>query len=254
MNNMKVIIIEDEKYAAERLEKMIQEINPEIQIIAKLVSVQDSILWLKKNTADLILLDIQLSDGISFSIFDELIIKTPIIFTTAYDQYAIKAFELNSISYLLKPIRKEYLAESIKKYENLKSAFNIDFESLLAGIQGKIIEYKKRFLIQIGDKLKKIETSDIAYFYAFDKNIFIRTFNNKDCASDYTLDALESVLNPEIFFRINRKYIVNMQAISEMIAYSRGRVKLNLKPPANEELDTIVSIDRASNFKKWMNQ
>ena len=251
---MNAIIIEDEKFAADRLEKMIRDIRPEIQIVAKLVSIQESIDWLKKNTADLIFLDIQLSDGLSFSIFEEIITKTPIIFTTAYDQYAIKAFDLNSISYLLKPIRKNELMESLNKFESLKSAFSIDFENLLAGIQGKKQEYKKRFLIQIGDKLKKIETDDIAYFYALDKSVFIKTFQNTSCAIDYTLDALEEILDTEQFFRINRKYIVNMQAISEMIAYSRGRVKLNLKPPADDELDTIVSIERASNFKKWMNK
>lgn len=250
---MNAIIIEDEKFAAERLEKMIHEINPGIEILAKLVSVQDSILWLKKNSTDLIFLDIHLSDGISFSIFDEITIKTPIIFTTAYDQYAIKAFQLNSISYLLKPIRKEELTESLQKYESLKSAFSIDFESLLAGIQGKQLEHKKRFLIQIGDKLRKIEISDVAYFYALDKNVFIKTFQNTSCAIEHTLDALENLINPEDFFRINRKYIVNMKAISEMIAYSRGRVKLILKPTADDELDTIVSIDRSSSFKKWMN-
>ena len=140
---MNAIIIEDEKFAAERLEKIIREINPEIRILAKLGSVQDSVSWLKNNSTDLIFLDIQLSDGISFSIFDEITIKTPIIFTTAYDQYAIKAFNLNSISYLLKPVRKKELEESLKKYESLKSAFSMDFNSLLAGIQGKKPEHKK---------------------------------------------------------------------------------------------------------------
>jgi DNA-binding LytR/AlgR family response regulator len=251
---MNAIIIEDEKFAAERLEKMIYEIDKNINIIAKLVSVEESVLWLKKHATDLIFLDIQLSDGISFSIFDEILIKTPIIFTTAYDQYSIKAFNLNSISYLLKPVRKEELEQSLKKYHELKSAFSIDFESLLAGIQGKKPEYKKRFLIQIGDKLKKIETDDIAYFYAFDKSVFIKTFQKSSYVVDYTLDALENILNPDQYFRVNRKYIVNMQAISEMIAYSRSRVKLNLNPPADDELDTIVSIERSSDFKKWLNQ
>jgi len=250
---MKVIIIEDEKLAANRLEKMLLEIDPAIEIMAKIGSVQESIHWLKKNTADLIFLDIQLSDGISFSIFDQVIIKTPIIFTTAYDQYAIKAFQLNSISYLLKPIRKTELEESLLKFSELRSAFGIDFENLLAGIQGKKTEAKKRFLIQVGEKLKKIESTEIAYFYAFDKNVFMKTFQKASYAVDYSLDALENLLETEQFFRINRKYIVNMQAISEMIAYSRGRVKLNLNPPADEELDAIVSIERAPKFKQWMN-
>ncbi|HAF30943.1 MAG TPA: DNA-binding response regulator [Bacteroidales bacterium] len=251
---MKAIIIEDEKVAAERLEKMLKEVAPNLNVIAKLGSIQDSVDWLKKNQCDIIFLDIQLSDGISFSIFEQVTVKTPIIFTTAYDQYAIKAFNLNSISYLLKPIRKNELEESLNKLESLKSAFSIDFESLLSGIQGKKLEFKKRFLIQIGDKLKKIETTDIAYFYAFDKSVFIKTFQNTSCAVDYTLDALENILDPNQYFRINRKYIVNIGAISEMLAYSRSRVKLNLKPPADDELDTIVSIDRSSEFKKWMNQ
>lgn len=251
---MKTIIIEDEKFAAERLEKMIHEVDPGIRIIAKLGSVQDAVSWLNSNTCDLIFLDIQLSDGLSFSIFDKISIKTPIIFTTAYDQYAIKAFELNSVSYLLKPIRKDELKEGLTKYKELKSAFSIDFENLLDGIQGKQNAYKKRFLIQVGEKLKKIETNDIAYFYALEKNVFIKTYQNKSIALDYTLDALEDILNPEQFFRTNRKYIVSMDAISEMIAYSRGRVKLNLNPPVEDELETIVSIERSPKFKKWMNQ
>lgn len=251
---MRAIIIEDEKFAADRLEKMIQDVDPGIQIVSKLGSVQDSVKWLNSNTCDLIFLDIQLSDGLSFSIFDKLTIKTPIIFTTAYDQYAIKAFELNSVSYLLKPIRKNELQESLTKYNELKSAFSIDFENLLEGIQGKQNAYKKRFLIQVGEKLKKIETNDIAYFYALEKNVFIKTYQNKSIALDYTLDALEDILNHEQFFRINRKYIVNMEAISEMFAYSRGRVKLNLNPPVDDELDAIVSIERSPKFKSWINQ
>ncbi|MCB2196206.1 MAG: LytTR family DNA-binding domain-containing protein [Bacteroidetes bacterium] len=251
---MKAVIIEDEKFAAQRLEKMIQELDKDIQVIAKLGSVEDSVKWFSNNSCDLIFLDIQLSDGISFSIFDQLTIKTPIIFTTAYDQYAIKAFDLNSISYLLKPIRKDELEDSLEKFNSLKAALSIDFESLLAGIQGKSIDYKKRFLIQVGDKLKKIETADIAYFYAMEKSVYIKTFKNASYDIDFTLDALDDILDPDQFFRINRKYMVNMQAISEMIAYSRGRVKLNLNPPVDDELETIVSIERSPKFKSWMNQ
>lgn len=250
---MKVLIVEDEKVAANRLEKMLLEIDSSIEVMEKIGTVQDSVLWLKKNSVDLIFLDIQLSDGISFSIFDQVLIKTPIIFTTAYDQYAIKAFQLNSISYLLKPIRITELENSLNKYKELKSAFGIDFDNLLAGIQGKKPEVKKRFLIQVGDKFKKIEADEIAYFYAMDKNVFVKTFQKVSYAIDYSLDSLENILDTELFFRINRKYIVNINAITEMIAYSRGRVKLNLNPPSDEELDAIVSIERAPKFKKWMN-
>jgi DNA-binding LytR/AlgR family response regulator len=250
---MNVVIIEDEKFAAEKLESALLEIDPSIVVSAKLGSIKESVKWLFQNTADLIFLDIQLSDGISFSIFEQINISTPIIFTTAYDQYAIQAFNLNSISYLLKPIRKRDLEESLKKYQKLKTAFNIDFESLLSQIQGKKPEYKKRFLIQIGEKIKKVEVEEIAYFYVLDKSTFMRTRKGKVLPVDYTLDKLETSLNPNHFYRINRKYLVHIDAISNMVAYSRGRIKLKLEPKADNEFETIVSIDRSSNFKKWLN-
>lgn len=248
---MNVLIIEDEAIAAEKLERMLLETEPSIRISAKLGSIRESVNWLLQNNADLIFLDIQLSDGISFSIFEQVNIHTPVVFTTAYDEYAIKAFQVNSISYLLKPIRKSELEESLRKYNILKTAFNIDFNNLLAQIQGREPEYKKRFLIQIGDKIKKIEVSEIAYFYVLDKGVYFRTFQGNSYAVDFTLDKLETMLNPAQFFRINRKYMVNMDAIVNMIAYSRARVKLELKPVADDE--TIVSIERSSDFKKWLN-
>jgi DNA-binding LytR/AlgR family response regulator len=248
---MNVLIIEDEAIAAEKLERMLLEIEPSIRISAKLGSIRESVKWLLQNNADLIFLDIQLSDGISFSIFEQVNINTPVVFTTAYDQYAIKAFQVNSISYLLKPIRKAELEESLRKYNTLKTAFSIDFDTLLAQIQGREPEYKKRFLIQIGDKIKKIEVSEIAYFYVLEKGVYFRTFQGNSYAADFTLDKLETMLNPSQFFRINRKYLVNMDAIVNMIAYSRARVKLELKPVADDE--TIVSIERSADFKKWLN-
>jgi len=250
---MNVLIIEDESLAADKLERMLKEVDPSIIVLAKLGSIKESAKWLFQNTADLIFLDIQLSDGISFSIFEQVSINTPVIFTTAYDEYAIKAFKLNSISYLLKPIRKNDLAESLQKYRNLKSAFSIDFDLLLANIQGKEPDFKKRFLIQIGEKIKKIEVSEIAYFYVLDKGVYMRTFQGNSYSIENTLDKLESILNPTAFFRINRKYLVNMDSIANMVAYSRSRVKLDLKPNADDELDTVVSIDRSAEFKKWLN-
>src|SRR5690606_4197222 len=231
---------------------MLHEIDPKIKVLAKLGSITESAKWLMQNTADLIFLDIQLSDGISFSIFQQVTVNTPVIFTTAFDQYAIRAFQLNSIAYLLKPIRTSDLAESLKKYNSLKSAFHIDFETLLANIQGKEPEYKKRFLIQIGEKIRKVEVSETAYFYSLDKGIYLQTFEGKSYPVEFTLDKLESLLNPASFFRINRKFLVNMDSISKMVAYSRGRVKLELKPKPEEDFDTIVSIDRSSDFKKWL--
>src|SRR5512133_2761398 len=173
---MNVLIIEDESLAADKLERMLKEVDPTVNILAKLGSIKDSVKWLFQNAADLIFLDIQLSDGISFSIFEQVTINSPVIITTAFDQYAIKAFQLNSISYLLKPVRKADLADSLKKYQTLKSAFSIDFDMLLANIQGRDPGYKKRFLIQTGEKIRKIEVPEIAYFFILDKGVYLRTF------------------------------------------------------------------------------
>ncbi|MCC5929628.1 MAG: response regulator transcription factor [Cyclobacteriaceae bacterium] len=250
---MKALIIEDESLAADRLELLLSEINPNIKIVAKLDSIKKSVQWLLENQADVIFLDIQLSDGLSFSIFEQVAVSTPVIFTTAYDLYAIKAFQLNSIAYLLKPIRKNELEESLIKLQKLKTAFNIDFETLMAQIQGRTPEYKKRILIQIGEKIKKIEITDVAYFYVFEKGCYLRTFQGNNYLIDYTLEKLETLVDPSCFFRINRKFLVNMSSISNMIAYSRSRIKLDLTPKPTSEFETIVSIDRASDFKKWLN-
>jgi DNA-binding LytR/AlgR family response regulator len=251
---MNILIVEDEALAADRLEKILKEITPEITVLAKLGSIKESVKWLMLNSADLIFLDIQLSDGLSFSIFDQVSVQTPVIFTTAYDQYAIKAFQLNSVSYLLKPIRKNDLAESLQKYKSLKSAFSIDFDSLLSVIQGNKPEYRKRFLIQIADKFRKVEVEDIAFFYASDRNVFLTTLDGHSYPMDISLDSLENVIDPALFFRINRKYIVSMKSIANMFAWSRSRIKLVLKPATDDEMDTIVSIDRTADFKKWMNK
>ena len=250
---MNVLIVEDEPVAAEKLELMLHEIDPSINVLAKPGSIKESVKWLLQNTPDLIFLDIQLSDGISFSIFDQVISNTPVIFTTAYDQYAIRAFGLNSIAYLLKPVRKSELAESLKKFHNFRSAFSIDFESLLAELQGRKPEYKKRFLIQIGEKIKKIEVAEIAYFYVLERGVYLQTFQAKSYPLEFSLDRLTDLLDPAKFFRINRKVIVNMDSISNMALYSRSRIKLELKPAGADESDTIVSIDRSGDFRKWMN-
>lgn len=251
---MIVIIIEDEELAAERLEKMLAEVAPGTEVIARLGSVKESVKWLTSNKADLIFLDIQLSDGLSFSIFEQVTTGTPVIFTTAYDQYAIKAFELNSVSYLLKPVRKNDLIDALQKYKSLKSAFSIDFDSLLTSMQGQKPDYRRRFLIQISDKFRKIETDDIAYFYAMEKSIFLTTFEGISYPLDLSLDNLIVVIDPSQFFRINRKFIVSMRAIKNMYAWSRSRIKIILIPPVNDDSDTIVSVDRAADFKKWLDK
>jgi len=251
---MNVLIVEDEALAADRLEKILKEITPEITVLAKLGSIKESVKWLMLNSADLIFLDIQLSDGLSFSIFDQVPVQTPVIFTTAYDQYAIKAFQLNSVSYLLKPIRKNDLAESLQKYKSLKAAFSIDFEGLLSAIQGRKSEFRKRFLIQVADKFRKVEIEEIAYFYTTDGIVFLKTFDGFSYPADTSLDNLESTVDPAQFYRINRKYFVSMKSISQMFAWSRSRIKLVLKPLVDDDNETIVSIDRSNEFKKWLNK
>jgi len=251
---MNVLIVEDEALAADRLEKILKEITPEITVLAKLGSIKESVKWLMLNSADLIFLDIQLSDGLSFSIFDQVAVQTPVIFTTAYDQYAIKAFQLNSVSYLLKPIRKNDLAESLQKYKSLKAAFSIDFEGLLSAIQGRKSEFRKRFLIQVADKFRKVEIEEIAYFYTTDGIVFLKTFDGFSYPADTSLDNLESTVDPAQFYRINRKYFVSMKSISQMFAWSRSRIKLVLKPLVDDDNETIVSIDRSNEFKKWLNK
>ncbi len=251
--SLKIVIIEDEILAAERLEKMLLELLPNVTIAAKLSSVERSVAWLKSNCVDLIFLDIQLSDGLSFSIFDRVEVKTPVIFTTAYDRYAIKAFELNSISYLLKPIKKLELEGGLQKYQSLKSAYSVDFEALLANFKGES-EYKKRFLIQIADRYKKVETNDIAYFFALEKNVFFRTTEGQTYPVDMTLDRVEKVVDPALFFRINRKYITNINAISNMVSWSKRRIKLELTPAADNSTDSIVSMERYADFKKWLDR
>ncbi len=251
---MKTIIIEDEKLAADRLEELIKEVDPSIEISARFTSVEQSIKYLKRNKPDLIFLDIQLEDGLSFSIFDKVDLDIPIIFTTAYDQYAIKAFKLNSIDYLLKPIRKEGLRESLNKYKNIKSSYLMDFEEIINSIQNKEISYKKRFLIQYGQKIKKVEIEEVAYFYAMDKNVFLTTSSGNTFPIDYTLDNLQEVIDPEKFFRINRKMVIGFDAIKNMIPYSRSRIKIELIPPEPNDVEALVSVERSSAFKEWLDK
>lgn len=250
---MKILIIEDEKLLAERLERLIQKIEPQSIILDKLQSIEESINWFKTNEADLIFLDIHLSDGLSFKIFEQVEVSTPIIFTTAYDQYAIKAFKLNSIDYLLKPIDEEELKESIKKFKNLDNKQNlVDLKQLLSAVENPKNEYKKRFMVYAGQKVKSIKTEDVAYFYVLEKNIYMCTKTNENYDIDFSLDKLEAILDPDMFFRINRRYIINIESIKNMYPLSNSRIKVELFPQPNDE--TNVSLHRCRNFKNWLNQ
>lgn len=251
---MKVVIIEDEALAAERLEEIILQIRPNTEIQAKLDSVKQSIEWLQSHNPELIFLDIKLSDGLSFAIFEKIDLNVPVIFTTAYDEYAIKAFELNSIDYLLKPIRQSDLLASIEKFEKLRKALLPDIPALLETLAESKPDYKKRFLLQYGEKLKKIEVEDIAYFYAQDKVVYLTMFDKQTYPMDHSLNQLEELIDPDQFFRINRQMLISYPSIQQMYAYSRSRIKIDLKPPEPKGIKALVSIDRTPVFREWIDK
>ena len=248
---MNILIIEDEKIAADNLAVLLKSIEPNIHIMAQIESVRDAINWLTYNNADLIFCDIQLSDGISFTIFEKTTINTPIIFTTAYDQYAIRAFKVNSIDYLLKPIDQQELKNAINKYKSLQSHKGIDIQALISTLNNKT-QYQERFMVYAGQKIKTIKTSEIAYHFIANGNVFAKTTDGMTYDLDYTLDKLEEILNPKFFFRINRQMIINIEAISSMYSASKSRIKLELKPSFNE--DVFVSFNNMQNFKQWLNK
>lgn len=251
----KILIIEDEEPAANRLWKMVKEILPGALLLAQHHSVQNSASWLQQNPMpDLIISDIQLSDGISFDIFKAVPKTCPVIFTTAFDQYAIQAFKINSIDYILKPVKKPELERALHKFEEnfSKSAqpvLQID-EIIKAFQQPTAKEYKKRFAVRYGDHIKTINTAEIAYFNTEEKINFLTTFENRRYITDFNLESLETMLDPASFFRINRQFIISIQAISEMFAHTKGRVLIRLNPPSRHE--TIVSAERSAEFKHWL--
>lgn len=249
---MRALIIEDEHATALRLQKLVNEIDKQIEIVDILDSIEDSVNWYKSHVLpDLILQDIQLADGSSFEIFKEVKIDVPVIFITAYDQFALNAFEVNSVDYLLKPVTKEKLAESLnkfRKYHTIKKSVDTDYKALARLITKK--EFQKRFVVRYGQKIRSIETGDIAYFYTDSGSNFFRTFGNKTYPVDFSLDKLADMLDPDKFYRINRQFIINIKAIHEMYAYSKSRVKIELDPPC--EIETIASTDRSGDFKKWL--
>ncbi|OFX89208.1 MAG: DNA-binding response regulator [Bacteroidetes bacterium GWF2_33_16] len=251
---MTVVIIEDESFAAEKLERLLKELDPEINVLSKIESVKNAVTWLKSNNPDLIFLDIHLADGLCFRIFDEVEIKTPIIFTTAYDQYAIQAFKVNSVDYLLKPINKFDLAQSYEKFRTYHQKENtLDYQALKAMIGDmKEKKYQQRFLVVQGDSIKTVIVSDIAYFFADGKYTFLVEKAGERFLIDTTLEHLTLVLDPASFFRINRQIIINIDSIKKMNTWFSRRIKLELIPTFEKE--TIVSTERVKDFKEWLNQ
>lgn len=250
---MKVVIIEDEGFAAMRLKKMILQYNPDIEIMAELESVKESVLWFKShNDPDLIFLDIQLEDDLSFSIFEQVNITSPVIFTTAFDEYAIKAFKLKSIDYLLKPIIQEELVAALKKYEDITGMQrnNIDLQSLYGLIISKEKKFRERFSVSIGNKIKTFHISDVAYFLSEDGYTNACLSNKSVYPLDISLNKLETETDPGMFFRINRQVLLNINAIQDIHIHSNSRLKLDVIPKI--ENGVFVSVDKVTEFKKWI--
>ncbi len=250
---MKVIIIEDEKPSARRLQRMLSTLQIEAETM--LHSVEESINWFQNNEhPDLIFLDIQLSDGLSFEIFETIDIQSAVIFTTAFDEYALQAFKLNSIDYLLKPIDAVDLAKAVKKFEvrlPRHQAVTLDFNDIKKLLVNPFErDYKKRFSVKIGQHLKLINIEDIECFYSENKGTYVYTSEGRNYLLDTTLELLEQELEPQTFFRISRKYFVNINAIKDMVSYTNSRLQIKLNTYNNDEV--IVARERVKDFKTWL--
>ena len=255
---MKALIIEDEPFARAELKRLIKAAGRDVEILDELDTVEESVRWLKENPApDLIFLDIQLADGISFEIFGQVEVHAPVIFTTAYDEYAIRAFELNSIDYLLKPVQPEMLGKALQKLEMLQrerhtAAAGVSREQLQSLLTTMKPGYKSRMLVRVGDNLKSVEISEVAYFLAEEDVVFAMLKEGGRYIVDHTLNALEPMLDPGSFFRISRNCIASISAIKKVSKYFNSRLLVELHPPAPERI--LVSRVRVPDFMKWMDQ
>ncbi len=254
---MNILIIEDEALSARRLKTMVMEIDPTFRVLDIIDSVQGTVAWLKGHTLpDLILMDIELTDGKSFDIFEQMDVKCPVIFVTAYNEYAIRAFKVNSIDYLLKPVKQEELAGSIEKLRQIKQQYatgvpGLNIQALMQEFQ-KQTNYRERFLIKKADRLLPVETADIAYIQTQEKNNFIHTFGGNAYLIDMTLDEIEKTLDPKKFFRANRQFIVNAAAVEKIHFWFSSKLKVDLKPKSSEEV--IVSREKAMSFRSWLGE
>ena len=253
---MKILIIEDEAFAANAIEKMICDLRPQTQILDKIESVEEAVEWFNTHSfPDLIFCDIHLSDGSSFEIFRQVEVKSPVIFTTAYNEYALEAFKVNSIDYLLKPIDKSELEKAIKKYEELnKDHISRELENLSNLLKNTVSDSgktsKSRFMVKSGQTIRTISSEEIAYFLAEEGVVLLVTPEGKRYVVNYTLDQLEELLDPKNFFRANRQLITRIDAIKEVSPYFKGRLHLSLNPEL--KTDQIVSSNKASAFKDWL--
>lgn len=250
---MRICIIEDEPAAVRRLEQLITQTKPDSQVVARLSSVEASVKWLSENPdPDLIFLDIQLADGLSFSIFQKVKTQAPVIFCTAYDEYALKAFKLKSIDYLLKPIEPEQLMQAFEKYESLLVKTEpINMETLRSLIaQDHLRNFKKRFMVKVGERIHSVNVHEVLYFFSAQKATFLQTKTGKRLMIEFSLEELEQLLDPMDFFRINRKYIINHQAIRDIFTFSNSRLKIYLQSCQDENI--LISREKVAEFKAWL--
>lgn len=245
-------MLEDEEPAAKRLQKLLKEMGEPMEVLGIIDSISSAKQWLQQHThPNLMLVDIHLADGVSLELFKQIEVKCPVIFTTAYDEYALQAFKLNSIDYLLKPIKKDELQNALLKFKKLTAPPPINVQQLLETMQQVPSEkYRERFVIRYGEHIKTVETKDAAYFYTESRANFLVTNDAKRYVIDFNLDQLEQMLNPAVFFRINRQFIISIHSIDEMVSWTKARVLVRLKPPSKHE--TIVSTERSAEFKKWL--
>jgi len=252
---MKILIVEDEDLAVKKLQKTLAAVDQSAMVVGVAESIRSTVDWLKSNpTPDLILMDIELADGQSFEIFNLFEVQSPVIFTTSYDEYALKAFKVNSVDYLLKPIQKDELEAALNKLQKLRGVEKqeLNLDNLIKELQQKLQpkEFRKRFLVKNGQKLVSIEVDDIAYFFSDGRLNFFKTKDNKKFVVDYTMDELDEMLNPEEFFRISRSFYVSIESIDKIDDYFGNRLILQLHPTVDKE--ALVSREKVSDFKKWM--
>lgn len=248
---MRILIVEDEEAAVSRLRKLLAGIDAAIEVAGAVPSISAAVKWIGENPVpDLALFDVQLADGDSFEIFKRVEVGFPVIFTTAYDEYALRAFRVSAIDYLLKPINADELRAAVERARKLGVVRDHAALGAQAGATDQPVAYAKRFLIRYGDHFKVVEPEQIAYFHSLMKNTFLRTREGKDLPMEESLDRLEKQMDPQKFIRLNRQLIVHLHSIKELLAYSKSRVKVVLDPPYAD--DAIVSSERSAAFKRWL--
>jgi DNA-binding LytR/AlgR family response regulator len=258
---MKILIVEDEDLAVKKLKKTLLSVDESATVVGEADSIKATVSWLQSNPApDLILMDIELADGQSFEIFNHVEVKSPVIFITSYDEFALKAFKVNSVDYLLKPVQKEDLHAALEKYRQMKQMYtaaqqpapSLSLDVLVKELQQKLQtkEFRKRFLVKHGQKLVSVEVEEIAYFFSDGRLNFFKTSDNRKFVVDYTMDELNDMLDPEKYFRISRSFFISVNSVSQIHDYFGNRLILQLKPETDKE--AIVSREKVTDFKNWL--